>query len=300
MKAHSDSDRHRTLVLMVWCEVVAFLFVLAAAWPTNSLTLWASALRVGLELPASFFALYVSARMLRGRQGKYDYGLGKWENLGSLLNVPVMFIGLAFLAFRVFQHFLDPQPVTKTAFGLTVLLIFGGVNLALMLRFLSLNQSMPSPLIYAQFILYRNALAASLLSVLALMGSWLAGPMGIYFDMGGAVLLAGLILQSGLLLLRQSLSALLDETVEESLQDRIAEGLAGAALDDQRLQRIRSRHAGGRIFIELFVEFPSEISVQEMMRRIGKIKSDLSTAIPHAEVTVIPSEHESLGSQALD
>ena len=292
MKPHLEHDRHRTLVIMVWCEVAAFLLVLAAAWPTNSLTLWASVLRVGLELPASFFALYVSDRMLRQSHGRYDYGLGKWENLGSLLNVPVMFIGLAFLAFRVFQHFLDPQPVTKTGFGLAVLLIFGGVNLALMLRFRSLNRAVPSPLVYAQFILYRNAFAASLLSVLALAGAWLAGPMGAYFDMGGAVLLAGLILQSGLLLLRQSLSALLDETVEESLQNQIAEGLARAALDSHRLHRIRSRHSGGRVFVELFIEFPPEISVRELMGRIARIKSDLETAIPHAEVSVIPTEED--------
>lgn len=284
----SDHDRHRSLVIMVCCEVVAFLFVLVAAWPTNSLTLWASALRVGLELPASFFALYVSGRMLHQKHGRYDYGLGKWENLGSLLNVPMMFVGLAFLGYRVLQHFLDPQPVTKSGFGLAVLLIFGGVNLMLMLRFRSLNRAAPSPLIHAQFILYRNAFAASVLSVLALLGSWLAGSTGVYFDIGGAILLAGLILQSGMLLLRQSLSALLDETVEESLQGRISAGLAGIALEQRQIQRIRSRHSGGRVFIELFLVFPSRISVQEMLGQIARIKEDLGAVIPNAEVIVIP------------
>ena len=97
---------------MVWCEAIAFAWVLAAAWPANSLTLWASVLRVGLDLPASFFALYVSWRILRQDNDRFDYGLGKWENLAALLNVPVMLAGLAFLAFRAVLAFLNPTFAT--------------------------------------------------------------------------------------------------------------------------------------------------------------------------------------------
>lgn len=278
---------------MVWCEAIAFACVLAAAWPANSLTLWASVLRVGLDLPASFFALYVSRRILRQEDRRFDYGLGKWENLASLVNVPVMFAGLVFLAFRATLAFLNPQPVTHTTFGLVVLLAFGAVNVTLMLRFRRLNREKPAPLVHAQFVLYRNAAVASLLSVLALAGARLAGPTGRYFDILGATILAVLILQSAFVLLRQSLSALLDEAVEGSLQQRIVKELAGANKEYLQLHRIRSRHAGGRIFIELSLEFEPEISVREMLDRSARIRRIIQQIVPGAEVGIQPCENPS-------
>lgn len=283
-------ERHRALVAMIWCEAIAFACSLAAALTADSLTLWASCLRVGLDLPASFFALYVSARLLRRQEGNFDYGLGKWENLAALINVPMMFAGLAFLAFRVVQSFLDPQPVTHTGFGLTVLVVFGVVNVTLMLRFRRLNRKNPAPLVHAQFVLYRNATAASLLSIFALAGARLAGPAGAYFDIFGAVVLAFLIVQSAVLLLRQSLSALLDEAVEEALQLRILNGLAQAFPHYCQLHRIRSRHSGNRIFLELFLEFEPDLTVRELTARSREIRRQMEQTVPGAEVSVIPCD----------
>ena len=286
---HSN-ERHRALVAMIWCETIAFVCSLVAALMADSLTLWASCLRVGLDLPASFFALYVSARLLRRQEGNFDYGLGKLENLASLINVPMLFIGLGFLAFRAVQTFLDPHPVTHTGFGLVVLVVFGAVNITLMLRFRRLNRDNPAPLVHAQFILYRNATAASLLSIFALLGARLAGPAGMYFDLFGAVVLALLIIQSAVLLLRQSLSALLDEAVEKTLRLRIVSGLAGAFPHYCQLHRIRSRHSGNRIFIELFIEFDPDLTVRELTARSKEIHRQIEQTVPGAEVSVIPCE----------
>lgn len=276
---------------MIWCEAAAFGCSLAAALMADSLTLWASCLRVGLDLPASAFALYVSARLLRRQDGNFDYGLGKWENLASLINVPTLFVGLGFLAFRGVQSFLHPQPVTHTGFGLAVLAVFGLVNITLMLRFRRLHRQHPAPLVHAQFVLYRNASAASLFSIFALLGARMAAPpAGAYFDIFGAAVLSLLIIQSAVLLLRQSLSALLDEAVGESLQLRIINGLAQTFPHYLQLHRIRSRHSGDRIFLELFLEFDPDLSVRELTARSKEIRRQMEQFLPGAEVSIVPCE----------
>lgn len=284
---------------MVGCEVIAFVCVLAAAWPANSLTLWANVLRVGLDLPASFFALYVSGRILRKQHDNFDYGLGKWENLASLVNVPVMFAGLIFLAFRAVQSFLNPRPVEHTEFGLGVLMVFAAVNIMLTFRFRNLHRWAPSPLIHAQFILYRNATAASLLALAALTGSQIPGVSGTYSDIAGAVFLAILVAQSTLHLLRQSLSALLDEAVEESLRTRIEAGLMNTSALYTRLHRIRSRHAGDRIFIEVVLEFDPALSVREMLHRCSAIRAEIEHAAPRSEVSIVPGPIEKRPEQSV-
>lgn len=286
----TEHSRHRTLVVMVWCESVAFVCTLAAAWVANSLTLWANCLRVGLELPASFFALYVSARILRRQVGKFEYGLGKWENLASLVNVPLMFVGLVFLAVRAVQSLFDPRPVEHTGFGLVVLLVFACVNVALAMRFRGLLRAEWSPLIHAQYVLYRNAACASFFSIATLGVAALAGSAGAYLDIVGALAMAALIVQSALLLLRQSLSALLDKAVEESIQARIEKELPGSVEHRGRVRRIRSRHSGNRIFVEVEVESDPASSIGGFLQQADNIRAGILRAAPGAEVTVIPCE----------
>lgn len=286
-------QRHQALVVMVCCEVTAFAASLTAALMSDSLTLWASCLRVGLDLPASFFTLYVSSRLLRRQDGKFDYGLGKWENLAALINVPMLVAGLGFLGFRAVKNVLHPHSVTHTGFGLGVLAVFCVVNIILMRRFYLLNQENPSPLVHAQFVLYRNATAASLLSIAALLGARMTGNAGTYLDTFGALVLALLMIQSAILLLRKSLSALLDEAVEETLQTRIAHVMAGAHSQYRQFHRVRTRRSGDRIFIELFLEFDPDLTVRELSLHSQEIRQQLETAIPGAEITVIPCDPRS-------
>lgn len=275
---------------MVWCESVAFICTLGAAWMANSLTLWANCLRVGLELPASFFALYVSARILRRGADKFDYGLGKWENLASLVNVPVMFIGLVFLAIRAVQSLFDPRPVEHTGIGIVVLLVFACVNVALAGRFRRLLHAEWSPLIHAQYVLYRNAACASVFSIATLSVAAFAGTAGAFLDILGALAMAALIVQSALLLLRQSLSALLDEAVEESIRGRIDDELKSSGGEGVRVRRLRSRHAGNRIFVEVEIACDPAASIGDFLQQAGNLRAGILRAAPGAEVTVIPSE----------
>ncbi len=166
------------------------------------------------------------------------------------------------------------------------------MNVALALRFRGLLRAEWSPLIHAQYVLYRNAACASFFSIVTLGAAALAGEAGAYLDILGALAMAALIVQSALLLLRQSLSALLDEAVEESIQSRIDEQLRDAGERVGRVRRIRSRHAGNRIFVEVEIMSDPALSVGGFLRQAGEIRAGILRVAPGAEVTVIPVEGE--------
>jgi len=290
-------DRYRAMQVTVGCESLAFVCSLVGALLADSLTLWANCLRIGLDLPASFFALYVSHRILRDKKGNFDYGLGKWENLSALLNIPMMLVGLAFLAIGALRSFQHPEAITGTGFGFAMLIVFAGFNFTLLRRFHRLNRQGPSPLIHAQLVLYRNAAAASLLSILTLIGTWIAGnhPAAAYLDILGAAILAILTIHGMTLLVRQSISALLDEAVEESLQINIMRGLNESFHDYRQLHRIRSRHSGGQIFVELFLTFDPNLPARELIERSARIKHQVENSLPGSEVWVVPVDSATEG-----
>lgn len=296
-RENHSKERYRAMRVTVGCETLAFLCSLVAALLADSLTLWANCLRIGLDLPATFFALYVSHRILHSRKGNFDYGLGKWENLSALLNIPMMLVGLAFLAIGAMRSFQHPEPITGTGFGFVMLVVFAGFNFALLRRFHRLNRQAPSPLIHAQFVLYRNAAAASLLSIVTIIGTWIAGdhPAAAYLDIFGAAILALLTIHGMTILVRQSISALLDEAVEESLQMNIMRGLKESFHDYTQLHRIRSRHSGDQIFVELFLTFDAELSASELIERSTRIKRQVENSLPGSEVWVVPVDSTAEG-----
>lgn len=276
--------------IAVFCEGLAFACNLGGALLTDSLTIWANCLRVGLDFATSVFALYVTWQVLRDRREKFDYGLGKWENLSALINVVVMFVALIFLVTRAVHHLKHPEPITGTGPGFAIIIFFALVNLGLLTRFSRLHRIATSPVVHAQLVLYRNATVASFLSITALLGTWFAHNdwLAGYFDIFGAAVLAVLMIYGMVKLARQSLSALLDEAVEEALQIRIMRGLAESFLDYDQLHRIRSRRSGNRVFVELFLEFEPELPVRELLDRSARIKAQVEGTVPGAEVWVVP------------
>jgi len=276
--------------IAVCCEGLALASNLVGASLANSLTLWANCARVGLDFATSLFALYVTWRVRCDRREKFDYGLGKWENFSALVNVAVMLVALVFLVFRAAQRLHHPQPITGTGPGFVVLLVFMGFNLGLLARFARLHRTASSPVIHAQFVLYRNATAGSVLSLAALAGAWLARSdvVAAYFDVLGAAILAVLMVYGMVKLARQALSALLDEAVEEALQIRIMRGLAESFRDYEQLHRIRSRRSGNRIFIELFLAFDPALPAGKLLERSDHIKAVVEQEVPGAEAWVVP------------
>ena len=88
-------DSHRTLVITVACEREACAFIPETPLISDPLTLRANCLRIKVELPASLFALSVTHCILKERNS--NDGLGKWVSLSTLINVPMMLTGLAYL-----------------------------------------------------------------------------------------------------------------------------------------------------------------------------------------------------------
>lgn len=278
---------------MAWSagfEITALLLNLVGALLANSLTLWTNTLRIGLDTLATLFALYVIRRIVRGRNSRFDYGLGKWESLSALLSATGMIGALLFIAIKTAQHLLNPEPVTGATFGFVIVAFFTVINGWLLLRFWRLRQRDSSPVIDAQFTVYRNATTASIFSLVALAGTMMSKDAVVddYFDLFGTVVVAFVIFYGMINLFRQSLASLLDQALEESLQIEIMRSLAESFQDYRQLGRVRSRRAGDRIFIEIFLEFDPGLSVADVLERSSRLKARVESLVANAETWIVP------------
>lgn len=271
-------------------EASSFTLNFAAASFGNSLTLWTNTLRVGLDLLATVFAVFVIRLIGKGRNERFAYGLGKWENFSALVNASVMVLAIFYIFFKAAQRIRHPADVTGTFTGIAVLALFTTLNLWMFARFRRLRKTDSSPVINAQLVLYRNASCSSVFSLLAVVCATVSSSprADVFFDLAGAGVILVVIFHGMFGLMRQSLSALLDEALDESLQLRLMRILAETFSDYSQMHRLRSRRSGARIFVELFLEFPPDLSAAELLGRAGRIKSRVEEAIPGAEAWVVP------------
>lgn len=280
-----------TLAILLAAEIVLGTLTVVAAVMANSAALYTNAARVGLDILVCLVSLLV-VRVVGRRHAHFDYGLGKLENLAVLLTTVAMGFALVLIIQRCVDGLVNPHPLQRTGLGLWTLGVALLLNIAAYIQFLRLRAGDASPILEGQSHLYRNALAATLFALIAVLaGTYSHGrEKWLLLDPIAGLLLAGLVVQSSWRLARRSLLGLLDATVDESFQQAINRELIRHMKSYERLHGVRARYSGARVRVEIFLEFPPALPSGDLLGRCMALKSDLEAAIPQSEVWVVPCD----------
>lgn len=282
-----------TLGVLLVAEIALGTVTILSAFQANSAALYTNAARVGLDVLVCLVSLLV-VRVVGRRHAHFDYGLGKLENLAVLFTTAAMGFALVLIVQRGVDGLVNPRPLERTELGLWALGAAFVLNIAAYIQFLRLRSQDASPLLEGQSHLYRNALVATLFSLIAVLaGTYARGRYEwmLLLDPIAGLLLAGLVAQSTWRLARRSLLGLLDATVDEAFQQAINRELVRHIESYEGLHGVRARHSGARVRVELFLEFPPALPSGELLARCKALKSDLEAAIPQSEVWVVPCDH---------
>jgi len=98
--------------------------------------------------------------------------------------------------------------------------------------------------------------------------------------------LGGVIIYSFYGLIKTSLFDLLDRTLEEKYQLIITRELANHYHEYAHFHGVRSRRTGGRVFIEILLEFAPYQRVGEVQRVIRSMRESLEEKIENSFVSV--------------
>lgn len=283
-------SKSRTVLLSASAEIGFATMAIVAAILANSVTLWTNAARVTLESASCILAYYAVWKSSRISVESFNYGLGKLENLVSLFTSVVIFTTFLIVGWNTIERLREPVEVHGVGFGLVSLLIALSFNAWLFSRFWRLKKRDSSPVIDSLFVIYRNAviatgisLAAVLLGVLFREQEWAK-----YLDPAGALILGGFLLKGAVYLMRRSIAPLLDGALEESAQIEITSQLVAHFDDYEQLQRIRTRRSGSAVFIEVFLEFDRTLAHGDVVERMSRIRASLEKQVPGAEVNIVP------------
>jgi len=282
------------LVFGIFGLIPAIIVVVMA----NSLTVFTDLLRnVGLVF-ATFFSWITLRKVSKGQNVVYNYGYGKMENLSSMVVAGVLLIAITTIVYQTIGRFQNPVPLKTAGLGLGIL--FSGLaaisNAWVWWKSYLNAKKEPSALMESFYRLYMIKLISNLcvMASLALSLIFRNYSWAIYIDPCGSVVLLGFLIFTTYGVISSSVYDLLDRALGDSLQIMVLRELARRFDSYEAIHGIRSRRAGGNIYIELFLEFDKDLKMGEIQTVINEMKNDMEKKIPGSQVTIMPTTQKVL------
>ena len=290
MAAVKDGDKEPATQAAVIAGAVETAITLVSLLTAESVLLLADFLKTGLEFLAVLLAWLAVRRLARSDGLRHDYGVGKIENLSSLVIAVLMMATVIVISISALYGLLWPSPVAGVGLKITVasLVIYAGINGWLWRRCRAAGRAEDSPLMAAQAKLFVAKLLGNVFMLAALCSSlWLIDqPWSHYIDPLAALVVAASILVSALGVFSSSVYHLLDGTLEESDKLAIMGELARHFERYDWLYGVRSRRSGNHVFVEIELGFDAERRVGEVEPHIAAIRESVMRLFRQATVTV--------------
>ncbi len=283
----SKEESARTAAIAGAIDVVVTLSALIAA---HSSVLLADFFKTSLEFVAVLLSWLAIRRIVGGSNHQFDYGIGKLENLSSLFVGSIMLLGMLVIVVNAIASILNPSHIEGVGVWISLVaqIVFGAINSTLSWRSFRTARAENSPLIKSQAQLFFTRAFGNVFILLALGLSLLLSGFSwsIYIDPAASLVIAASILISAIGVLSSSFYDLLDRTLEEANQILILRELAQHFNDYEALHGIRSRRAGGGVFVEVFLEFDPSKTMGEVQQIAEAIRISIEKQIPDSQVAI--------------
>ncbi|NMB78624.1 MAG: cation diffusion facilitator family transporter [Methanomicrobiales archaeon] len=286
--------KQKVILTSLIVDFILWIPDVAAAILSGSIVLMADAVKCANEIIATFFAYITIRKMAKGGSGTYDYGMGKFETVTSLITGTVMFVSLALVFYAAIHRIRVPEELVREGVMLGVVLMLIGVamNTYLWQKNYRLWKKEPSPIMDSQWRLFRTKAFSDFAALLSLVAGVIFAQYAwsLYIDPLFSFFIVGVLLSSGYRVIVTSLPDLLDKTLDEELQMVIVKHLAEFFHDYTALHGVRSRRSGNNVYIEIFLEFDKQKSMGEVQATINRIKASLEKSIPKSSVSIVPAD----------
>lgn len=278
-------------------SVVVGLLVMALkalAWAlTGSLALMSDALESVVNLATALAVIVALKVARRPADDNHPFGHHKAEFFSAVLEGVLIVIAALFILREAYDGFQAPRAMEEPFLGMAINMAAGGINALWALMLMRNGRRYRSPALVADG---KHLMTDVVSSVGVLIGVGLALATGwLWLDPAMAVLVAFNILWSGSMVIKASLSGLMDEAVSDKELATIRRVIATAASDDAALEAhdLRTRHAGPVTFIEFHLVMPGETTVEAAHDLCDRIEAALMAALPGARVTIhVEPEHK--------
>jgi cation diffusion facilitator family transporter len=262
-----------------------------AAWFSTSVTILSDAFKEAADFLAVLAAFLTVRAVRKAPNERFAYGVGKLENLVSMGIGLLMLASAIFILFRSITHLRHPEPTEGTLPGIAIFSVYALIGFGLWLKNTWALRTQHSAIRQSQAQLWFSKALLDALMALALVAALVFRdkPWSLYIDPIAALVGVGFLFHGAWAVMTSSVGDLLDATLDETLQLVIMRSLVEHFDDYDRLHGVRTRRSGPRVYVEVFLEFSPELSMGEVMQRVGRLRQAIGSSMPGADISIVPA-----------
>jgi cation diffusion facilitator family transporter len=258
---------------------------------TGSLGILAEAAHSALDLVAAcitFFAVRISDRPA---DDTHTYGHGKVENLSALVETALLLLTCAWIVKEAVNRLffeeisIDTNIWAFAIIGLSIVIDFSRSRALNRVAKKYNSQALEADALHFSTDIWSSAVVLIGLGLVKF-GEHRGSEKAIYerADAVAALVVALIVVFVSIRLGRRAIDVLLDHA-PKGLADRIA-GSVGAIPGIQAVSRIRVRNVGNKVFVDLKVDMPRHLGLEESHALTQEVQQKIRTISPEADVMV--------------
>jgi cation diffusion facilitator family transporter len=248
------SAARRYAVLSIAAAMLTIGLKAAAYLVTGSVSLFSDATESVVNLVAAVAALWALIYASRPPDEEHAFGHNKAEYFSSGLESALIITAAVWIGVTAWERLMDPQPLENVGLGLSIALVATALNGGVALVILRAGRRLRSITLRADAHHLLTDVGTSLGVVLGVVTVQLTG--WLVLDPLIALVVAANIVWTGVRLLRETASRLLDRALPPEDQEAISKVLSRYEERGVRFHALRTRASGQRRFISMHVLVP--------------------------------------------
>lgn len=275
------------LTRYAWLSIGAAIFTIAlktvAYLLTNSVGLFSDALESCINLAGAVMALSMLIIASRPADNDHTYGHYKAEYFSSGVEGILIFFAALGIGYVAVKRIINPQPIEQLGIGIIVSIIASLVNLFVALILLKASKRHHSITLEADG---KHLMTDVWTSVGVLIGIGAVALTGWQIlDPIVALIVAGNIIWTGYIIVKNSVAGLMDKALPIETQEKIRNTLQPYKDSGIQFHAFLSRQAGMRQFISFHVLVPGDWSVLKGHDLLERIEEDIKNILPNIFVS---------------
>jgi cation diffusion facilitator family transporter len=288
-------------LLSVFSNAFLIALKLAAAAITGSISILTEAIHSSIDLMASFVALISVRRADVPPDEDHPYGHEKAENLAATIEGMLILVGAGIIIFEATRRLVVGAEIESLGIGIAVIAFSAVLNLAVSGLLGRRAKSLASPALEGDAAHLRADAYTSLGVLLGLVLVEITDDPA--FDAIAAMVVAVVIVISGVNIMRRSGSVLMDEAPPPEELDQIEATIAAVKPPEMLgYHKLRARRAGARRWIDLHVQFRNGTSLERAHEAAHELRDAIRAELPRSDVLIHvepESSHRHVGDSPL-
>ena len=268
--------------LSIGAALLTIALKLGAYLLTNSVGFLSDSLESGVNLVAAIGAVWALTYAAKPPDEEHAFGHSKAEYFSSGFEGALILVAAVSIAIAAIPRLLNPQPLEQLGIGLVLSLAASAINGLTALILLKAGKRLRSITLRADA---HHLLTDVWTSVGVILGLLLVSVTGwLILDPLIALLVAANIVWTGVKLIQESGSALLDASIPLEERQMIDEILSHYDRHQVQFHAIRTRMAGTKKFVSFHILVSGNWSIQQGHDLCEEVETAISKALPHVNV----------------